>query len=57
MNGPQTCAVCGETVSKYIWHARLGVAVCSTCPKTDVCGEDITMHTVMWFGYGYMETR
>ena len=42
------CEVCGSTVEKYVYHARLGVAVCLTCPMTDVKGEDITSHTLLW---------
>lgn len=45
------CEVCKDLVTDavgYVEHVRLGVVVCSTCPKTDVCGEDISAHTVVW---------
>lgn len=45
---PQPCAVCGETVSEYAWHARLACAICFHCPLTDVKGEDVTMHTMQF---------
>ena len=48
---PTPCAVCGRPLTAeddYIYHARLGVFVCMGCPQTNVCGEDITDHTVMW---------
>jgi hypothetical protein len=48
IGGPRTCVVCGTVVATYVWHSRLGVAVCPDCPRTDVCGEDITLHTVGW---------
>lgn len=42
------CAVCGMPVAGQpcIYHARLAVFVCNDCPRTNVCGEDITDHTV-----------
>lgn len=41
------CVVCGKVVSRYLFHGRLGVAVCLTCPCSDVCGEDITYHCML----------
>jgi hypothetical protein len=46
------CQVCQEPVDVgrgYIYHARLGVYVHMDCPMTDVCGEDISTHTVQVF--------
>lgn len=51
---PGDCAVCGEPIIRsrhsYVWHQRLDVGVHEGCPKTDVRGEDITTHTVLWVG-------
>lgn len=43
-----TCDVCGKETKSYVYHQRLAVAVCSDCPKTNVRGEDITMHSLIW---------
>lgn len=45
----KTCEVCAEPMGDGYWvyHARLNVYVHGRCPKDNVCGEDIRMHTVM----------
>lgn len=46
-----TCTVCGRTLTEadtYWHHARLGVDICDACPKTNVCGEDVTHHAMLW---------
>ena len=46
-----TCAVCGKSISQdepAVRHSRLGVWVHFGCPKTNVCGEDITTHTLQF---------
>jgi hypothetical protein len=45
---PMECCVCHNVSDKYCYHQRLGVAICSDCPLTDVMGEDVTMHTMYW---------
>lgn len=46
---PDQCAVCGEPVTPpYVVHYRLDAVVCATCPLTNVKGEDITGHCLMW---------
>lgn len=47
-----TCDVCQQPidVDNVIWweHARLGAKVHGTCPLTDVMGEDVTGHTMLF---------
>lgn len=45
------CYICGRALDDSItwaFHQRLNVAVCGTCPMTDVMGEDITSHLMLW---------
>lgn len=45
------CCVCGRTLTDrdaFIRHERLDVLVCSTCPLTNVMGEDVSQHTLMF---------
>lgn len=48
---PIVCAVCGKKITTdegYIHHARLAADVHMSCPKTNVRGEDITRHSVLF---------
>lgn len=46
LGDPMECCVCHETSDYYCYHQRLGVAVCSKCPLTNVMGEDVTNHAM-----------
>ena len=49
---PGDCAVCGKPITRthaYMWHQRLRVGIHYGCPLTDVRGEDISTHTLLWF--------
>jgi hypothetical protein len=44
------CIVCEEPVkTKYWYHARLDVYICDSCPKHNVCGEDVSSHAMRFF--------
>jgi hypothetical protein len=44
-----TCVVCGKPITSglYSHHQRLNVDIHGGCPRTNVCGEDITMHSML----------
>lgn len=45
------CIVCHDEIVEgqvFFYHARLNVYVHTYCDITDVCGEDISTHTLMW---------
>lgn len=48
------CVVCGSAVwgRDHKLHPRLGVRICSTCPLTDVVGEDVSNHAMLWIWAG-----
>ncbi len=44
------CIVCEEPVkTKYWHHARLDVYICDSCPKDNVCGENVLYHAMRYF--------
>ena len=43
-----TCAVCGEHKPWRWYHNRLDAYICTDCPLTDVNGEDVTAHAMLW---------
>jgi hypothetical protein len=45
------CVVCNEEILKgqfFSHHQRLNVDIHGSCPTIDVCGEDVSMHAMMW---------
>ena len=49
--GAPVCDVCGGAITadqRWVFHQRLRAAVHVGCPLTNVRGEDISQHTLMW---------
>lgn len=45
------CIVCNDEIVEgqlFFHHQRLNVDLHASCPTTDVMGEDVSMHTMMW---------